>query len=118
MTILSSMDVLFQRSKKYIRLKVTKEVFVEEKPPIDLPRDAAFCGYILKCSLKLKSGFSNEVRPSIWNLVQVPGDGRIIVPVRTGAEVWPFIGRPVFSMDRNMVTCDVKTSAGFQLGYF
>ena len=110
----SDMNVRFHQSKMTLKMNLTKKVAFMEKPPMPLKEGVSFAGYRMNYALTITEPVSGAARPGLWNLIQVPGGGEIIVPVKAGAKISPFIGKPVYSQVGNLVRCTVKTDSSYK----
>jgi hypothetical protein len=54
------------------------------------------------------------MRPGLWNIIQVPGGGEIIVATKKGAKPKTFIGEPVLTVKEDAVKCKIKTHKSFK----
>ena len=114
-TVETDMELRFNRSGRVVPLHLVKCVTVV-KPPVDVPEGVSAAGYTLEVTLTAKRPLPPEVRPGIWNLLQVPGGGTITIPVRGAAQTAAFIGKPIFRAEGGLVECEVNTDAGFKFG--
>lgn len=116
LTLETTMDVLFRRSKQQCKLELMKQVSLLEKPPIELAENISFAGYTVKCILRTESEVSDEIRPGIWNLLQIPGKSQVIIPVKEKTKPRTFFGKPIYTAGKNLIACDVHTSLSFKFG--
>ena len=112
--LVSGMAVRFHRSGQNINLDVEKEVVMRDKPPMTLPPGVSFAGYQARCTLRIAEPVSGPMRPGLWNLIQVPGGGEIVIPVKPGVAPREFIGDPVFTLEGNRLRALVETDASFK----
>ena len=110
----TDMDLLFHRSSQGIKLKLSKQITILENPPVEVPQGVSAYGYDLNCTLKSASELSDGLRPGIWNIVQVPPNGEIILPVKEDAKPRAFIANPIFTSEKNLITCQVKSAESFK----
>lgn len=110
----SDMNVCFHQTKKNIKMKVTKQVILIEESPLQLPEQVHFAGYYLNCALTITESVTGPMRPGLWNLIQVPGGGKIFIPVKPGVEPRAFINNPVYKLEGNIITCAVETDTRFK----
>ena len=110
LTLSTEMKLLFKRANVDVDLGVTKKIDSIDTSPIPVESEVAFTGYVLETSLQALSDLAADVNPAIWNLLQVPGSGRIFLPVREGAVERNFFGRPDLSTENSVMTCPVSSS--------
>ena len=113
-TLESSMNVHFHQSMILIKMNLKKQVIMMDDPPVALPEHVNFAGYYLNSLLAVAEPITGQMRPGIWNLIQVPGGGEIFVPVKPGVTPRAFIGAPEFSLAGNLITCRVDTDTNFK----
>ena len=113
-TLESVMNVNFNQNNMLIKLNLKKQVVMMDDSPVALPEHVEFAGYYLNSSLSLIEPLNGPVRPGLWNLIQVPGGGEIIVPVKPGVKPRAFIGTPEFSLEGNIIKCRVDTDASYK----
>ena len=114
-TVETDVELRFNRSGRVVPLHLVKCVTVV-KPPVDVPESVSAAGYTLDVTLTAELPLPPEVRPGIWNLLQVPGSGTITIPVRGAAQTAAFIGSPVFRIEGATIECDVDNKASFKFG--
>jgi hypothetical protein len=109
-TLTAQMRIRFQRAKVDVTLRVTKKISSIDAPTVPVVDGVAFAGYALEISLEALSGLPSSVHPGIWNILQVPGSGRILIPVRSGVMPRTFFGTPGFSIEKGLISCPVSSS--------
>lgn len=110
----AAMTVRFHRRQAEVRLLVERAVTCLPKPPLAVPAGVQFAGYRLQSTLSAAGPIPGGIRPGLWHILQVPGHGRIVIPVRPGAQPRTFIGTPAFALAGRRLTCDVATSKSFK----
>jgi hypothetical protein len=115
-TLQSDMKVFFHRTKVSASLSVTKKVSLLDPP--QLPEGVSFAGYALEVTLKPLSPLEGGIRPGLWNLIQVPGGGQIVVPIKQGAKPRPFFGPTPYSVEADRILCDVRTDTSFKFSVY
>jgi hypothetical protein len=103
----TNMKVDFYRTGTCESFRLYKRITTLNEPDFPLPSGISFVGYELCCTLTALSPLSPAVRPAIWNLLQVPGGGEIIVPVMPGAKPVNFFGRVQYCHDNNNIRATV-----------
>ena len=111
-TLASRMAVPFRRSGEVVELAVSRTIELLDAPPFDLPEGTDFAGYRQEAVLTVANPV--KARPGLWNILQVPGGGRIEIPVRAGARPRAFIGTPVYELQGERLRCRVDTEASFK----
>ena len=106
----AEMWIHFQRAKVDVTLRVSKKIGSIDAPPIAVEGGVAFAGYTLETSLQALSDLPSGVHPGVWNILQVPGLGRILIPVRPGVKPRTFFGTPGFSIEKGVISCPVSSS--------
>ena len=109
------MSVPFKRSGSVVGLRITKRISCLGAP-LAVPKGVQWAGYSLATSLIVESALSARFRPGIWNILQVPGGGNIIVPLTGATHPRPFIGEPVVTVKEKMIEARVETSQSFKYG--
>jgi hypothetical protein len=104
----------FRRSGGKIRLRLTKTVRALKRAPVKIPPGVSYCGYRLESVLKLAGRRPAGLHPGLWNIMQVPGGGQIIVPVKGRGRPVGFIGRPRYKLGAGLITCRVKAKESFK----
>lgn len=110
----TEMTLRFHRSRARLRLRLRKLVTALADPPSDLPAGVRFAGYTLTTTLTTESTLSGRTRAGIWNLIQVPGGGRIVIPTRGRATPRAFIGTPPVRAEEGRVECEVRAARSFK----
>lgn len=113
-TFETNMDLAFKHHACDVRLKVARTVALCETPPVDLPAGVSFAGYRLDSVLSAAAELPAGVRPGLWNLIQVPGGGEMVVPVNEGADPRACIAEPIFTQEGGLIRCRVKTDTSFK----
>lgn len=112
-TVASDMRVRFHRSNKTLDLTVSKNISLLNEPPFPIPDGVDFSGYMLQSRLESRD-LAAGVFPALWHLVQVPGGGRIVIPVADDVRPRAFIGNPSVEQAEGCITCSVVTAASFK----
>lgn len=111
-TLASRMAAPFRRSGEVVELTVSRTIERLDAPPFDLPEGTEFAGYRQEAVLTVAN--PGKARPGLWSILQVPGGGRIEMPVRAGARPRAFIGTPVYELQGERLRCRVDTEASFK----
>jgi hypothetical protein len=111
-TLTSMMAVPFRRSGETVRITVSRTITLLDAPPFDLPDGTDCVGYRQEATLTLDGPVA--ARPALWHILQVPGGGRIEIPVRSGTRPRAFIGEPVYELEDERLRCRVDTDASFK----
>lgn len=115
-TLESYMEVNFHRSLVSASLKVTKKISLLPAP--DLPQGVTFAGYKMDVTLSAVAPLEGGIRPGLWNLIQVPGGGTIIVPIKQNASPRPFFGPTPYKTENGRVVCQVHTDTSFKFSIY
>ena len=113
-TLETDILVPFLRSGRDVHLKLTKKATLLEAAPTALAPGMSFAGYVMESTLTASAALPNGVRPALWELVQVPGGGEIVVPAAPDAQPRAFIGKPEYTMAQGRIRCAVQTSASYK----
>ena len=89
----TAVAVDFYRSGCRAELSLRKRVTELAAPGFPLPAGVTSAGYELTCTLSAAGSLPTSLRPAIWNLLQVPGGGEIVVPVKGSEGPVSFFGR-------------------------
>lgn len=89
----TSVSVNFYRSGCRGRLSISKRVTELAAPEFALPEGVSAAGYELACTLSVDGDLSAAVRPALWNLLQVPGGGEIVIPAQGSATPVDYFGK-------------------------
>ncbi|MCL5102602.1 MAG: hypothetical protein M1133_00615 [Armatimonadetes bacterium] len=114
-TLRTRMDVRFGRAGCTVPLTVTKHVR-SVVPDIELPADVEAAGYVLESTMRTETPLPEGARPALWNLLQVPGGGSILLPVRGTVVPMALIGKPILRSEDGLVCCEVNTVDSFKFG--
>jgi len=114
MRLSAAMTVCFNRRPAEVRLLVERAVTCLPESPLAVPADVQFAGYRLQSTLSAAGPIPDGIRPGLWHILQVPGRGKITIPVRPDAQPRAFIGTPAFALAGRRLTCDVLTSKSFK----
>lgn len=110
----AAMTVRFNRRQAEARLLVERAVTCLPESPLAVPTDVQFAGYRLQSKLSADGPIPDGIRPGFWHILQVPGCGKIVIPVRPGAQPRKFIGTPTYKLAGRRLTCNVATSKSFK----
>ena len=114
----TAITVDFFRSGGKVNLKLRKRIIVLDKPnmPFKLPAGVTGAGYKVECELSATEPLPGSVHPAIWNLLQVPGGGEIVVPIADGAKPVDFFGKPQYQLQNNNIRAAVPAALGYKFG--
>ena len=113
----TTLMVNFFRSDCKTGLLLNKRITELDIPDFPLPPEVSSAGYELKCTLSALGIFSPAVRPAIWNLLQVPGGGNIVVPVRNQSIPASFFGRQQYRHGGDHICAAIPVLAdGYKFG--
>jgi hypothetical protein len=115
-TLRGDMEVLFHRSRVSASLAVTKRIALLAPPT--LAEGVSFAGYQMDVTLRPDASLPAGIRPALWNLIQVPGGGRIIAPIKPGGKPRPFFGPTPYSVENGRILCDVRTKTSFKFSVY
>ena len=110
----TEMNLLFHRVKEYINITIRKNIELCSQPPFKLFNECSYAGYIMKSSLKYSGNGKNNVNPAIWNILQVQGNGKIIIPIKHNIKPKDFINKSKYHIKKNTLITEVKTSTSFK----
>ena len=112
----TAITVKFFRSKCTAALRLQKRVDVLDAPDFRLPAGIDAAGYKLECRLSA-AVLPKMIRPAMWHLLQVPGPGKIIVPVKRAIEPTAFFGKQRFQWENGCITAVIPaTEWGYKFG--
>ena len=89
----TAVAVDFYRSGCRVELSLHKRVTELGVPDFPLPAGVSAAGYELACTLSAAGPLPSAVRPAVWNLLQVPGGGEIVIPLKSPGAPDSFFGR-------------------------
>lgn len=92
-----------------MHLILNRTIELSADPPIPVPDGVRWSGYRTTTMLSNDGPQSGDIRPAIWNILQVPGGGDLVVPTRGYPGIQPFFG-PV-SADSNTERTIVRGAA-------
>ncbi len=107
----TAVKVRFYRSGSTEEFVLNKRITVLDAPDFPLPSGVAAAGYSLRCRLTAMTELSSGVCPAIWNLLQVPGGGEIVVPRRDRAVPVAFFGRQQYEQDDSVIRASVPVAS-------
>lgn len=110
----AAMTVHFHRLQAEARLLVERVVTCLPESPLPIPGEVQFAGYRLQSAFSSAELIPKGVRPGLWHILQAPGGGKIMIPVRPGAKPRAFIGTPACELAGRRLTCNVVTSKSFK----
>ena len=108
----TTMMLNFLRNDCKAGMSLNKRITELETPDFHLPHEISAAGYELKCTLSASGILPSAIRPAIWNLLQVPGGGDIVVPTRRGTVPISFSGKPQYRRDGDLIYASVPVSQG------
>lgn len=103
----TSVSVNFYRSGCQGRLSISKRVTELAAPEFALPDGVSAAGYELACTLVAEGNLPAAVRPALWNLLQVPGGGDIVIPVKREASPVAYFGNQQWRRDEERLVAPV-----------
>ncbi len=107
----------FLRSGYRSKMSLRKRIEELATPGFTLPEGVSAAGYELTCTLSAADPLPPPVRPAVWNLLQVPGGGEIIVPVKGPAAPIAFFGKQRWRQDGQHLIASVPvTPEGYKFG--
>ncbi len=110
-------SVDFYRSGGMGELSLRKRIKELDAPGFTLPIGVSAAGYELTCTLSAIDTLPPAVRPAIWNLLQVPGGGKIIMPVKGSAAPITFFGHQQWRQDGQRLVASVPVAPeGYKFG--
>lgn len=109
-------NLLLLSCNSTIDLQIEKEIQLLDLSRSTLPAGVSGAGYKLKTSLKTGSESTVNVQPGIWNIIQIPGGGRIIAPTYEPASPHRFIGDPDVTIRENQIEIAGETDYSFKCG--
>ncbi len=101
------------RSGSAVALQIERVVTLLVLPPVALPAEVSFAGYMLVSRLSATKPLQ-AARPAIWNLLQVPGGGTITATSSHAATPTSWIGNPRWTGSSSGVTSEIRTGASFK----
>ena len=129
-TVKTDMELLFHRHDVIVPLELTRRISLTERSPADVPAGVAATGFRLDSTLSVAREVPDSIRPAIWNLTQVPGGGRFVIPLPKrvdantesvveaviNASVSPraCIGEPAYQIEQKHLICEVRAEVSFK----
>jgi hypothetical protein len=110
----SNMVVRFHRSGRDIPFQLKKTIQGLDKPPVSLPEGVKFAGYRMDTTLRALELVIASARPGLWSLLQVPGGGDILCPVRESAVPRAFFQKSAYERSGNLITVRVETNTSYK----
>lgn len=110
------LEPLFLPTKTTISLLINKEIRAIDNKPGGIPAGVQTAGYELVTSMSADGALPEAALPAIWNVLQVPGGGRVIAPTSAKADVLPFIGMPIVDIFGDRLEIPGSTEASFKCG--
>lgn len=98
-------EMLFRRAKATVKFALAKRIKLI--PPPALPKGISFAGYDLSVTLKPLAPLPAGVTPAVWELLQTPTGGTIVIPVGPKANPRTLINKPIFTLEKDRVLCTV-----------
>jgi len=112
--LVNEMSVNFFRSKCKTSLVLQKRISQLHSPGFTLPSGISAVGYELECTLSAPGNVPGNIRPAIWNLLQVPPGGGVFVPLKNQNPPVHFFGRQAYRQTKDLVSASVPAA---QEGY-
>ena len=98
-------------------LSLRKQITELDAPDFALPSGVSAAGYELACTLSAIGPLPPAARPAIWNLLQVPGGGDIVIPVKGSEAPIAFFGHQRWRQDGQRLVASVPVSPeGYKFG--
>lgn len=107
----TSVAVNFYRSGCQGRFSITKKVTELEAPGFSIPEGVYAAGYELACTLVADGSLPTALRPALWNLLQVPSGGEIVVPVQGAATPITYFGKQQWQKSGARLTASVPAAS-------
>lgn len=113
------------RHKKQIELNITKEItdapnpLRYEKYFAELAKKMEYAGYTLKTTLKFTDNGDDNYNVSIWNLLQLPHGGSLIVPTYSNTQPKVYIGNiPAedIIVNEQLILYHMRAKGGYKIG--
>lgn len=115
-TLKTDLPLYFHRHNARIHLELTRRFSVMNHEVEVRNLGVSAVGIRIESVLCGVGALPATVRPALWNLIQVPGGGRITIPLSGPTTPRAFIGEPSYSTDGVKLTCKVRTDASFKFG--
>lgn len=113
----TAVAVDFFRSGCRSEFSLSKRITEREAPDFKLPLGVSAAGYELTYTLSAAGALPDSARPAIWNLLQVPGGGDIIIPVKGSATPISFFGHQQWRKDGQRLVASVPVvPEGYKFG--
>ena len=113
----TTMTVDFYRNGCKADLLLRKRITALNTPDFPIPDGVDAAGYELLCTLSTPGNMPPAIHPAIWNLMQVPGGGEIIVPLRNRSLPVHFFGRQQYRHEGKRLSAPVPaTTKGYKFG--
>ena len=113
----TAVAVAFYRSGCGVELSLRKRVTELDAPGFTLPPGVSAAGYELECTLSAANSLPEATRPAVWNLLQVPGGGEIVVPLKGSAAPDAFFGSQQCRLEGERLHASIPAAAdGYKFG--
>jgi hypothetical protein len=113
----TAMSLDFYRSGGKGEMSLRKRITELDAPGFSLPAGVSAAGYELTCTLSATGALPPSARPAIWNLLQVPGGGDIVIPVKDSAAPVAFFGHQQWRQDGQRIVASVPVAPdGYKFG--
>ena len=113
----TAVAVDFYRSGYRAELSLRKRITELDAPGFALPPGVSAAGYELTTTLSAAGALPTAIRPALWNLLQVPGGGEIVVPLKGPAAPVAFFGQQQCRQEGNRLHASVPVAPeGYKFG--
>ena len=110
-------SVDFYQSGGKGEMSLRKRITELDVPDFTLPAGLSAAGYELTTTLSAACTLPASARPALWNLLQVPGGGEIVVPLKGPAAPVAFFGQQQYRQMGNRLHASVPVaSEGYKFG--
>ena len=102
----------FYRSGCKGKMALRKRIRELDAPGFTLPEGVSAAGYELTCTLTVDRTLPASLRPALWNLLQVPGGGEIVIPLKGSSAPVAYFGNPQERRDGHCLVASVPAAQG------
>lgn len=115
-TMLNELKPIYRPTNTCVPLRIEKKIISIDTSPGALPASMQAVGYELLTRISTDVELPEHMQPGIWNILQVPGRGKVIAPTSGHADPRRFIGNPDVDVYDNRIEIEGSTENSFKCG--
>ena len=113
----TAMHVNFLRNSCKAMMGLRKRIIELNAPDFPVPGTLSTAGYRQECTLYSSDILPQTAKPAIWNIIQVPEGGDVIIPVKKGYCPSAFFGKQRFKIEADCIYASVPSAVeSYKLG--